>query len=176
MMNRPPLLVVILMVLSACEMGRVDAPTKPKNLMPEEQMIEVLYDMAILNSAKNINKKVLENKGIAPVYFIYDKYGIDSLQFAESSVYYTYKREMIQRIYDSVFARLERDKIYYEAAYSEETAKADSLSKATLKYRDSIKGLGERELNAKPFKIPSGEMRNKRRLNPEEKDSLGLGY
>ncbi len=167
---------LIFLLITACEMGSVDGPKKPKKLLSEEQMIDVLYDFAVLNSAKNINKIVLEKRGIVPVDFVYKKHGIDSTQFIESSAYYTYKSEVIQRIYDSVIGRLERDKTFFEAIYAKEQAKEDSLNKLTAKYRDSVKNLKERELNTMPFKIPPGEMRNKRRLNPKAKDTLAQEY
>ena len=170
------LLTLIFLSLTACEMGSVDGPKKPKKLLSEEQMIDVLYDLSVLTSAKNINKMVLEKKGIAPVDFVYHKYGIDSAQFAESSAYYTYQSEVIQRIYDSVLGRLEKDKAFFEAIYAKEQAKEDSLNKLTFKYRDSIKSLKERALNTMPFKIPSGEMRSKKRLSPKAIDTLGLEY
>ena len=176
MTNRFFILTLVILLVTACEMGSFDGPKKPKKLLSEEKMIEVLYDMSVLNSAKNINKMVLEKKGIAPVDFVYHKYGIDSAQFAESSAYYTYKSEVIQRIYDSVLGRLEKDKAFFEAIYAKEQAKEDSLNKLTFKYRDSIKNLKERALNTMPFKIPSGEMRSKRRLSPKEIDTLGLEY
>ena len=48
-------------------------------------MADILIDMALLTSAKGINKKKMENNGIIPENFILEKHKIDSMQFAESN-------------------------------------------------------------------------------------------
>ena len=62
---------------------------KPANLISEDQMVEILFDVILINSAKGVNKQLLQNNIENPLNYIYRTYGIDSLQFTESNTYYT---------------------------------------------------------------------------------------
>ena len=61
---------------------------KPENLIPEAKMASILYDISLLNAGKIINEGVLNQYDMEPMGYIYDKYGIDSLQFVKSDTYY----------------------------------------------------------------------------------------
>jgi hypothetical protein len=69
-------------------------------------MVGILIDVAIINSAKGINKSIIENNGILPDVYIYNKHQIDSLQFVLSNEYYTYNikdyQEIISKVNDSL--------------------------------------------------------------------------
>ena len=57
----------------------------PNNLIPEDKMIDILYDMSLISVSKGINKRILENNGMKPKKYILKKYNIDSLQFVVSN-------------------------------------------------------------------------------------------
>lgn len=95
---------------------------EPENLIPEEKMVDVLADLAILHAARSYNKDMLENKGIKPEAYLYEKHSIDSAQFHESSRYYAENYEIYERIYDSVRAKLERFKEKYQTLKFEQEA------------------------------------------------------
>ena len=80
---------VILLFLSclACS----DKPKKPDNLISETKMEAVLYDLYMINSAKGVNRKLLEKNGFVPETYILTKHNVDSLQFAESNNYYAFE-------------------------------------------------------------------------------------
>ena len=61
---------------------------KPINLIPKEKMIDILYDLAIINAAKSSGPKVMDNMNFEPMEYIYNKYQIDSIQFVTSDLYY----------------------------------------------------------------------------------------
>ena len=50
---------------------------KPSNLISEDQMVEILYDVVIINSAKGVNKQLLQKKINDPLAYIYKKHNID---------------------------------------------------------------------------------------------------
>jgi hypothetical protein len=81
-------------------------PKKPKNLISKDQMVEILIDVSLINSAKGFNKSIIETNGIKPDSFIYRKHNIDSLQFVLSNEYYTYNLneylEIISQVEDSL--------------------------------------------------------------------------
>lgn len=129
----------ILIFFSLMGCNSVDRPKKPKDLIPKNKMSEIMYDLYILNAAKGVNKKVLELNGIMPSDYVYKKYGIDSLQFAQSNTYYAYDTEVYAALVESVKANLEREKELYEKLTNEEQKVKDSIRKTDKKPRVPIK-------------------------------------
>ena len=99
MRNKAFVLFVVLLIVSC---NKVQKPPKPDSLISEDQMVHMLFDLSLLSSAKGTNKKLLEKKGVNMSNYIYEKYNIDSTQFASSINYYTYNLETIQSIYKRV--------------------------------------------------------------------------
>jgi len=83
---------------------------KPVNLIPQEQMTNIIYDMAVLNAANEINAQILSEHIKNPSEFIFKKYGIDSIQYVKSDLYYASVPEAYDKIYNSVKLRLEQEK------------------------------------------------------------------
>lgn len=116
-------------------------PKRPENLIPRDEMAEILYDVYILNSAKGINKKLLEVNGVFPEEYVFDKYKIDSVQFAQSNNYYAYNIKDYEVIMDSVKNRINRNlKIFEDIKNTEEVGKKrvrDSLNEIYKREKDS---------------------------------------
>ena len=105
---------------------------EPNNLIPKEQMVDLLTDMYIANAAFSVKNKNL-NRKIDYVPLIYEKYQIDSLRFHTSNLYY------MSRIDD------------YEVIYKEVEVRLKEISKkaeATKMLEDSLK-LKKKELKKK---------------------------
>ncbi|TRZ46296.1 DUF4296 domain-containing protein [Robertkochia solimangrovi] len=100
---------------------------KPANLIPEDRMVDIYYDVSILKAAKSTGLKILEEHNIEPDKYIYQKYDIDSLQLAESTVYYVSKPAICEQIYARVEERLLAMKQIAE----------DSLKQANTRKEDS---------------------------------------
>lgn len=120
------LLVVSMLFFISCENLEIK---KPSNLISEDQMVEILYDVVLINSAKGINKQLLQNKIKNPQAYIYKKHNIDSLQFAESNTYYTFKSDVYKSIYEKLELKLSTQKIEYEALLKEKKRIKDSVKK-----------------------------------------------
>jgi len=117
----------------------IQKPKEPKNLIAKDKMVNILIDMSLFNSAKGVNKRTLENKGINLEQFIYEKHNIDSLQFATSNNYYAYKVDEYEAIYDRVKDSLTQLKDEYtelEKKKKRARQKRDSIRRA--KTRDSV--------------------------------------
>lgn len=112
----------------------VEKSPKPDNLIPESKMVDVLTEVALLHGARSYNKNVMEEKGIKPKSYLFEKYGIDSLQFAESNDYYSQNYKQYQDIYSRVKERLLALKEEYDSLREIEDRKMDSLRAA----RDSV--------------------------------------
>lgn len=120
-------LLVFIMLLSCNE----KVVEKPENLIPEEKMVAVLYDMAVINAAKNMNQDILLEYDIEPMAYIYSKHGVDSLQFVKSDLYYASNPSEYETIYTAVKDKLEKDEQYME----ERQKKMDSIKAAKERER-----------------------------------------
>ncbi len=79
---------------------------KPKNLIPKEQMVDLLTDLLLANGSGNIkNTQLKRNVNYYPLVF--EKYNIDTTQFKESNYYYASKVDEYDEIIRKVEERLE---------------------------------------------------------------------
>ena len=99
-------LICIFLVLISCSFT-IEKKEVPDNLISEEEMINILYDMSLISVSKGINKRILENNGMKPKKYILKKYDIDSLQFVTSNEYYSKDLERYLSIYEEVLNKLE---------------------------------------------------------------------
>ena len=119
---------------------------KPDNLIPQEKMVEVLRDLAVINAAKSNNAALLEENGIEPMAYVFEKHDIDSLQFVESDRYYASLPKTYEVIYKQVESRLET-----EGKALEEAKKInDSLNRVELDEGKVGENKVEEEQDKKP--------------------------
>jgi hypothetical protein len=86
------------------------AVQKPDNLIDEDKMVEIIYDLSLLEAIKSQKPVVLETNQINPNTYIYKKYEIDSIQFAKSNAYYASDIKAYKEIYEKVSKRLDEHK------------------------------------------------------------------
>ena len=108
-MNKLKLIIILSLVLG-CNNSLNQEPIPPENLISKEKMIDIIYDMTLINVAKGVNKSILENNGIIPEQYLFKKHSIDSILFAKSNEYYSYDLKTYQTIYDKVKIKLEKNK------------------------------------------------------------------
>jgi len=102
------LLLSAVSLLTSCQNNTVE---KPDNLIPEDQMVDIIYDLSILQAMRNSNQDVLDSNRVNPNTYIYKKYKIDSLQFAKSNQYYAAKSiKKYDQLYQSVNDRILQNK------------------------------------------------------------------
>jgi len=152
---------LVTFMLLSCNNNAIKIPEKPKDLIGEKDMVNLLYDMAVVSAAKGSNKKVLENNGVFPEAYIFKKHDIDSLQFVKSNEYYSYKPEVYKSIYSKVLERLNAEKdIHQKVLDAKKKVKdslakvkkveSDSLAKRKKEKRDSIKRESSNSKNLQP--------------------------
>lgn len=86
---------------------------KPENLIAKDKMIDILYDISLLEAVKSQNA----NTGIGNQVsneFIYKKYKIDSVTFVNSNKYYASDFEEYKKMYDQVKERLDKKAVDIE--------------------------------------------------------------
>ena len=79
----------------------------PKKLIDKAVMVNVYYDLAILDASKYQMMSKTEYQKITPKEFIFKKYKIDSAQFSQSNIYYASFVEEYKTMFDQVEERLQ---------------------------------------------------------------------
>lgn len=128
---------IFLLSLGIFFMGCQDIkyPERPKDLIPEDKMVEVLIDVHLFNAAKSVNRLPLQQTGMTPHQFIYEKHAIDSIQYENSNAYYGADLNKYERIHNSVKDFLESEKREIDTTIVREKRKIDSIKFVT----DSLK-------------------------------------
>lgn len=106
---------------------------KPKNLVPKEQMVDLMTDMFLASGGEHI-KNIHLKRNVNYFPLVHNKYQIDSLQYKESVHYYISKIDDYDDIIKKVDIRLRALRKQYEA----DRKVQDSLN---LVKRDSLKNL-----------------------------------
>lgn len=81
---------------------------KPNNLLDEDQMVDIIYDLSLLDAIRSQNIG-MHNLTPTAKQLLKDKYKIDSLTFAKNSQYYASDVTKYKEIYDRVKIRLDRE-------------------------------------------------------------------
>ena len=101
-------LISILLLFESCNgTSRVE---KPQNLIEEDRMEQILYDVLMLDAMRTFNPKNPEYEAVYGMPYLYKKYGIDSFQLVESDAYYAKFPRIYYRMYDGVMKKMQRVK------------------------------------------------------------------
>lgn len=105
--------IVFLVVLQSCN-SELHGLEKPDNLIPKEQMVELMTDMLILEghiqttySTVNRYYKVMTASGR---YYLKSKH-VTEKQYEESFIYYTSTHEDYKQMLDKVMENLQKESI-----------------------------------------------------------------
>jgi hypothetical protein len=121
---------------------------KPDNLIPKNQMEDLITDMLIAAGAENIKNINLErNVNYFPL--IFEKYGIDSTRFKESNYYYTSQIDDYEKILRKVDVRLKalKEKLDNEIKL-QDSLKIDSMKNI----RENFKKVPKNQLKTDSLK------------------------
>ena len=97
---------------------------KPAKLIEKEKMMNIIYDLTLLEAIKYQQPLSLDSVESSPKKFIFKKYKVDSLQFAKSNIYYASDYDGYKEMYDVINARLEKEKKNNELKLKAEEKKA----------------------------------------------------
>jgi hypothetical protein len=128
-----PYLTIVLIIASCSK--------KPKNLISKNKMADILIDARFINGATGVNRKTMEDYGADLDSYIYEKYGIDSLQFATSSNYYSENVKDYEEIFGKVIDSLEKLKTALKTLEEKETKEKEKREKdsiASLEIKDTL--------------------------------------
>ena len=100
-------ILVLILLFFSCDQHLID---KPDNLIEEEKMELILYDIAVLEAIKASNPNGLTVMGIDENTYILKKHKIDSLQFSKSNKYYASDLHSYLKMYERIELKLTNEK------------------------------------------------------------------
>jgi hypothetical protein len=123
--------VFVFIMLLGCAEKQLD---KPKNLLSKEEMVDILFDISALNAIDGTYPNVLDRNDLSVMEYVYQKYSIDSVQFASSDLYYASIPVTYEAIYQALEERMgqKRDSIN-EALKSSNEAEREKLKEKQSK-------------------------------------------
>ena len=80
---------------------------KPDNLLDEETMVDIIYDVSILQATDGSMPQKLTESNIKMDKYIFEKYKIDSVTYRQNQLYYAGNARKYKKIYKKVLERLE---------------------------------------------------------------------
>ena len=113
-MKRLATISLFFVLVAAC--GSKDKVFVPTRLLTEEEMVEIMFDVQIIEANLNQMKTCDREKGAPPVNYnlisvehysqLFEHYGITDSIFDQNLKYYTEHPAVLERIMDSVTLRL----------------------------------------------------------------------
>ncbi|MBC7524092.1 MAG: DUF4296 domain-containing protein [Flavobacterium sp.] len=102
-MKKIILILLAIITITAC---KKEVIKPPKNLLEKEVLVNIIYDLSLLEAAKT------QSMGVQYSYpkaseFIKSKYKIDSITFADNIQYYSQDAKEFKKIYITVKERLD---------------------------------------------------------------------
>ncbi len=102
--------IVVFFIALACNNSVIE---KPKNLIEEEQLENIIYDLSLLEAVKTLPFASAFEVPVAKD-FLKKKYKLDSLTYVQNIQYYTSDFKKFRRLNDRVKKRLEAEENKYK--------------------------------------------------------------
>ncbi|WP_409417557.1 DUF4296 domain-containing protein [Flavobacterium sp. PS2] len=155
-MRKIVIIISVLMFVVGCKKELV---AKPERLVERDKMIDIMYDLSLLEAIKYQNPMSLDSSDTNPTRFILKKYKVDSLQFVKSNMYYAANYNDYKDMFDEISARIEKNKKKVDSLIKIEEKKKKLLEKnGKAVKKDTIKKPKEELIKVKPVS-PKIEMK-----------------
>ena len=118
------LTLIILVIVQSCKDFN---NKKPENLISEDKMVEILFDLEIINAARGDNKKIIEEKISNVNNYLQNKYKIGIDQFENSISYYSSDILKYSSIIQEVEQKLDSTKNLIQKKINAKRNRQDSL-------------------------------------------------
>ncbi|MFV8361823.1 DUF4296 domain-containing protein [Flavobacterium sp. ZT3P35] len=103
-MRKIILFLAIAIVFVSC---KEEVVPKPDRLIAQDVMVDIMYDLTVLEAIKNQNPASLDTFKINSRAYIFKKYKIDSIQYAKSNIYYASDYDEYKSMFEQISKRLE---------------------------------------------------------------------
>lgn len=127
----------IILVLFLAVSCKKELVKEPKRLIEKEKMIDIMYDLSVLDAIKYQSPLSLDSLDASPKKFVLKKYKVDSLQFAQSNMYYAADYESYKDMFDQIAKRLEKNQKKADSLVKIEEKKAAKANKNKNKKGES---------------------------------------
>lgn len=128
------LLVSILFI--AC--GGETSVEKPKRLLSEDEMANIIYDITMVQALRSSLPQVLENNDVDAKKYVFKKYKIDSLTFVQNNTWYAANFEQYEGIMKKVSDKIKKEKDIFTPKQDTAKIKKSEIPGAQAK-RDSFR-------------------------------------
>jgi hypothetical protein len=130
-----------LIIIVGC---KKDVVKTPDRIIERDKMVDILYDLSLLAAIKSQNATYFTNYNINQNQYIFNKYKIDSTQFAQNNIYYAADYMEYKKMFGEVKSRLANKKSYIDLLVKKQDKKDLLLKRAKQKLKvkqtaDSIK-------------------------------------
>lgn len=125
-MKKVILFLAILTLFFSC---KEDVVKKPKRLIEKDVMVDIMYDISILDAIRYQNPSSIDSFKINAKDFIFKKYKVDSLQFVNSNIYYSSDYEGYKIMFDQVVKRIDNQKTVADSLIKLEEKKLKKVKK-----------------------------------------------
>lgn len=100
-------LLLLSVILFSCAKETVE---KPKHLLTEDEMANIIYDITMIQSLRAAQPQALTNNDVDAKKYIFKKYKIDSLTFAQNNTWYAADMENYEAIQKKASDRIKRER------------------------------------------------------------------
>lgn len=136
-------IIALLTIITLFVSCKEEVVNKPERLIEKDVMVDIMYDLSILEAIKNQNPASLDTFKINSRDYIFKKYKIDSVQFAKSNVYYASDYNEYKSMFEKISKRLEANKNNVDSLVKLQKKKknpiVDKKQKQAAISRDTIK-------------------------------------
>lgn len=166
---------IVLMVLVGCKKELVK---EPKHLIEKEKMVNIMYDLSLLEAMKVDDPTLMDSLKVNLNQYIFKKYKIDSVQFAQSNIYYAADYKEYEKMYNQVKLRLDKEKKQINSLMRADAKKeilkakernklkakkeSDSIKKANLKLNSKSDALQKKKETDSLKKIQLEELKRRK--------------
>lgn len=117
---------------------------KPKDLIDEDQMVAILYDLYLVNAMKSSSTPYLKEHNVTPSKYILHKYKVDSIRFSRSDRYYASDIDTYEKLYQRVTQKLQEDKAKIDALMAKEANSETNIKELKEPSQPVIKDVSKR--------------------------------
>ncbi len=102
---------ILLFLIISCLACDGSTPVEPPDeKITPEMMEDIFYDILLMKAIKNSSYVDPVNEEYFTDQYIYEKYGIDSLQLAQNQIYYAQKPKLMKKIFENIEIRSKQAK------------------------------------------------------------------
>jgi Skp family chaperone for outer membrane proteins len=137
---------VFMFLFVTCLSCKDEVVKKPKHLVEKDIMMNIMYDLSLFEAMKYQSASTLDSAKITATQYIYQKYQVDSLLFAQSNKYYAADFKEYKKMYDKIASRVEKKKTDIEAKIKADRKKASK--KAPIKKELNLNSQNQKKIQS----------------------------